>query len=156
MLQLFNLHPCSLLPASLPHRAGYGSAGCLEPGSFQRLCSPLTLQLHLASPRRLALSCLCACLAASPTRFPPFLLISICSSRAPSLPFRIVPQYTECLLCLHRHFSRPPPLQFCLSFSLSAKTIPKDSLPYAICSQLVSLTRYILVHPGGGTAPSLW
>lgn len=104
---------------------------CRMPGAWQ-LPKALLTPHPPATPclsKKASLSCLCACLAASPTRFPPFLLISICSPCAPSLPFRIVPQYTECSLCLHRHFSRPPPLQFCLSFSLSAKTIQRTVFP---------------------------
>lgn len=85
------------MPASKgsAHSSGPSYALPLYEGWPCPACMPVLLPLQLGS-------------------YHPFL--SICSSSAPSLPL-IVPQSTDCSPCLHGHFSRPPPLQLCFSFS---------------------------------------
>lgn len=156
---LESLYQCSVLSAlsaSLRNqaevvnsRAVRGRAGCQLPKALLAPQAPATPCLSVKAGPVLP-ACLSCCLSNQA----PTILSYPCSSMPPS-PL-IVPQSTDCFPCLHGHFSRPPPLQLCFSFSLSAKTVPKDRLPCSICSQLVSLTVYILTHPGGGTALSLW
>ena len=50
----------------------------------------------------------------------------------------------------------PSPVLPVFSFSLSAKTLPKNSLPLVVCLQLALLFPLYPDHPGGGTAPALW